>query len=217
MKPYFETKLGQLFHADCADVLRDMEDKFVDLVLTDPPYGIGGKWVGGSGQKSGWSKTHAEKEVRNDWDAAAPRQEVFEDIQRVSKGQIIWGGNYFALPASRCWLIWNKPERGFTLAEAELAWTSADNIVRVFDHNRHVPGREHPTQKPLELFAWCLGLSWAEKLPVVLDPFMGSGTTAVACEQLGRKWIGIERNEQYCELAAKRLSRPMQKSLFSAA
>lgn len=116
---------------------------------------------------------------------------------------IIWGGNYFDLPPSRCWLVWNKPERNFTLAEAELAWTNIDAVVRVFDAPRSDVGREHPTQKPLALMRWCIA-----KLPraeTILDPFMGSGTTGVAAVNLGRRFVGIEREPKYFDIACRRI------------
>ncbi|NIP97629.1 MAG: site-specific DNA-methyltransferase [Akkermansiaceae bacterium] len=117
---------------------------------------------------------------------------------------IVWGGNYFELAPSRCWLVWNKPERGFTLAEAELAWTNADSVVRVFDGNRHDTTTDHPTEKPLRLFKWCASLPWSRSATTILDPFCGSGTTLRAAKDLGRKAIGIEIEERYCEIAAKR-------------
>ena len=203
MTPYFESDHGKLYNGDCLTIIPELEP--VDLVLTDPPYGIGNKWVGGFGKNHGWSKSHLEKEIRNEWDSKPPSKKCLSIIQKISQFQIIWGGNYFDLPVSRCWLVWAKPERGFTLAEAELAWTNADNVVRVYDRRRHESNREHPTQKPLELFLWCLGLPWTLKSNVVLDPFLGSGTTAIACERLKRKWIGIEISEEYCEIAAKRI------------
>jgi len=114
---------------------------------------------------------------------------------------IIWGGNYFPLPPSRCWLVWNKPERGFSLAEAELAWTSFDAVVRVFDGNRSEPDRVHPTQKTVALMRWCVAKTTGD----ILDPFMGSGTTGVACMNLGRKFIGIEIEPKYFDIACERI------------
>ena len=203
LKPYYETELGKLYHGDCLEIMPQLEP--VDLVLTDPPYGIADVWKGGFGKKHGWNKADSVKAFRNSWDTKPPTQEVFDAIFAVSKKQIIWGGNYFKLPPSRCWLVWNKPERGFTLAEAELAWTNADNIVRVCDCKRSDTGRIHPTQKPTKLMFWCLGLSWSKNATTILDPYLGSGTTAIACECLKRKWIGIEIEEKYCEIAAKRI------------
>lgn len=119
--------------------------------------------------------------------------------------KIIWGGNYFAdqLPPTRGWLVWNKPERGFTLSEAELAWTNLDTVVRVLDYRRSDPGREHPTQKPVGVMEW--SISHTKGAKTILDPFMGSGTTGVACVKLGRKFIGIEMESRYFDIACKRI------------
>jgi DNA modification methylase len=201
---YYSDNHTAIACADCRDILPELEP--ADLVLTDPPYGIADKWKGGS--KHGWAKSATEAVVRNLWDETTPDPGTLNAVVNAGKTAIIWGGNYFSevLPRSRCWLVWNKPERGFTLAEAELAWTNADNVVRVFDGPRSDPGRFHPTQKPLSLMLWCLSLSWAKKSETVIDPFMGSGTTMLAAKEFGKRAIGIEAHEQYCEKAAKRLS-----------
>jgi len=200
MKPYYERDGIVIYHGDCREILPTLGQ--VDLVLTDPPYGIGGIWQGGVGH--GWANSREQGVERNKWDAAAPSADTIAQVLRASKEAILWGGNYFDLPTSRGWLVWNKPERNFTLAEAELAWTSKDTIIRVFDANRSDVDRVHPTQKPISLMRWCL-----EKFPnsqTVLDPFMGSGTTLRAAKDLGRNAIGIEIEERYCEIAAKRLA-----------
>lgn len=172
-----------------------------DLLLTDPPYGIGEKWVGGKGH--GWGKARAEGVLRNEWDEKTPSPDTITLCLSACDEAVIWGGNYFELPPSRGWLVWNKPERGFTLAEAELAWTTRDNVMRVYDGNRSDPGREHPTQKTLELMLWCM--KWFPAAQTVLDPFAGSGTTGRACKDLGRKCTMIEREEKYAEIAARRM------------
>ena len=121
---------------------------------------------------------------------------------------IVWGGNYFALPPSRCWLAWVKTSLMGTLADFELAWTNWERPSKLFIEDRNPDGkRQHPTQKPLSLIRWCLGLSLAA---IVLDPFLGSGTTAVACKQLNRNFIGIEINEEYCVIAEQRLKNLQQ-------
>jgi len=120
------------------------------------------------------------------------------------RAAIVWGGNHFALPPSRGWLVWNKPERGFTLAEAELAWTNMDRVIRVCDCRRSDPHRTHPTQKPLAVMKWCIKQAPAD-CQTILDPFMGSGTTLRAAKDLGRRAIGVEISEAYCEIAANRL------------
>lgn len=189
-----------LYLGDCMDILPTLPK--VDAVITDPPYGIAKTWKGGFSSKHGWAKAATESDLRNDWDEFIPSNELFQLILSKGSQQIIWGGNYFDLPPSRCWYVWNKPERGFSLAEAELAWTNKDSVVRVFDWPRSDPGRVHPTQKPIALMAWCV-----EKVDgqTVLDPFMGSGTTGVACAQMGRNFIGIEREPKYFDIACKRI------------
>lgn len=171
----------------------------VDAVITDPPYGIASTWKGGSGH--GWGKAKEEGVLRNQWDEKPPTKDAFDLIRQISSDQIIWGGNYFELPPSRCWLVWNKPERNFTLAEAELAWTNRDNVIRVLDYKRSDTGRTHPTQKPVEVMSWSIGFTKG----TVLDPFMGSGTTGVACAKRGRKFIGIEIEQKYFDIACRRI------------
>lgn len=195
----------ELWHGDCREVLPLLPP--VDLVLTDPPYGIAHVWKGGG--SNGWGKAKADTNERNEWDEKAPTREFFEEYVTADL-QIIWGGNYFDLPMSRGWLVWNKPERNFTLAEAELAWTNFDMPVRVWDGPRSDTGREHPTQKPLRLMEWCIskanGKVWGKKgVETVCDPFMGSGTTGVACARMGLQFVGIERERKYFDIACKRI------------
>jgi site-specific DNA-methyltransferase (adenine-specific) len=200
MTPYYQDDAVTIYLGDCREILPGLEP--VDLVLTDPPYGIADIWSGGS-ERHGWTKANNEGFLRNQWDVKISNDLLYA-VTRIGRKAIVWGGNYYDLPASRGWLIWNKPERGFSLAEAELAWTNIDMVVRVFDGHRSDNGREHPTQKPLALMKWCLERVSTAK--TVLDPFMGSGTTLRAAKDLGRKAIGIEIEEKYCEIAAKRMS-----------
>lgn len=188
----------RLILGDCLEVLPTLGK--VDAVVTDPPYGIGAIWSKGS-EKHGWGKANSEAVLRNEWDDKPPPKELFDMLLQQSDQQIIWGGNYFELPPTRCWLIWNKPERNFSLAEAEMAWTNRDNVIRVLDYRRSDAGREHPTQKPVEVMSWSLGFTSG----TVLDPFMGSGTTLVACAKLGRKGIGIELEPKYFDIACRRV------------
>jgi site-specific DNA-methyltransferase (adenine-specific) len=201
-----------LYLGDCLEILPTLPK--VDAVITDPPYGIAKTWKGGFSGKHGWEKAGEDAGLRNEWDADVPSDELMASIIAKGDEQIIWGGNYFNLPPSRCWFIWNKPERGFTLAEAELAWTNRDNVVRVFDCPRSEPGREHPTQKPVALMAWCVEKT---KAKTILDPFMGSGTTGVAAIQHGRTFIGIEREPKYFDIACRRIEQAYkQRPLFDA-
>jgi len=187
-----------LYLGDCRDILPTLGK--VDAVVTDPPYGIADKWKGGSGH--GWGKAREEGELRNEWDDFTPSTEIMQAVAVAGKEVIIWGGNYFQLPPSRCWLVWSKPERNFSLAEAELAWTNRDNVVRVLDYARSDPDRLHPTQKPVGVMRWSISKTKGE---TILDPFMGSGTTGVAAVQMGRKFIGIEREPKYFDIACKRI------------
>jgi site-specific DNA-methyltransferase (adenine-specific)/modification methylase len=190
----------RLIQADCRDVLPTLGK--VDAVVTDPPYGLGNLWgVGGCGawplrdrdmQSGAWDKTTCEEAVTT--------------ARKISENSVIWGGNYYELPPARGWLIWDKMQEHST-AHAEMAWTNLNIPVRTFRYARAQlasEGKQHPTQKPLPLMVWCLGF-----LPVartILDPFAGSGTTGVACVQLGRRFIGIELEPRYFDIACRRIS-----------
>lgn len=199
-EPYYSDEWVTLYHGDCRDLIHSLGT--FDLLLTDPPYGIAATWKGGSGH--GWGKARDEGQLRNEWDDEAPSMDLIRALLSLAGDAVIWGGNYFPLAPSRGWLVWNKPERNFTLAEAELAWTTRDNVIRVKDLPRSEPGREHPTQKPLSLMRWCIGMF--PKARTVLDPFAGSGTTLRAAKDMGLRSVGVEREERYCEIAAKRLA-----------
>ena len=209
-----------LYLGDCREVLPTLAK--VDAVITDPPYGIADVWKGGFSKKHGWGKAETEAGLRNDWDASVPSDELMQEIVGAGDTAIIWGGNYFDLGKGRGWLIWNKPERNFTLAEAELAWTNFDAVIRVFDGNRSDVGRVHPTQKPLALMNWCIDQAdkqiWkTRKAKTILDPFMGSGTTGVAAVQMGRSFIGIEREPKYFDIACERIERAYSQPDFFVA
>ena len=198
---------AELWHGDCRDVLPLLP--CVDLVLTDPPYGIGI-----DGQKESVSRNPKHNRKANEfmgWDNETPERLVFEMLRYKSAGQIVWGGNYFIdkIPyPTKGWLFWDKGQRGLTMSDGELAWTSFDFPMRALTLNRVAlqedGGTDHPTQKPLRLMSWCLGLVTAS---TVLDPFMGSGTTGVACAQMGRQFYGIERERKYFDIACERISR----------
>lgn len=195
-----------VLQGDCLEVMKTFPDKSFDLVLTDPPYGLNSRMQGGT-----WGENAIYKEMRGQegWDVLITK-EYFDEMFRVSKEQVIWGGNYYTMPPSRCWFAWEKNEKMETLADFELAWTSLDKPAKMFKERRNPDGkRQHPTQKPLELMRWCL--SQFPDAQKILDPFMGSGTTLVAAKYLNRNATGIEISEKYCEIARKRLS---QEQLF---
>ncbi len=173
-------------------------------VLTDPPYGIDFGRSGGFNATHGWGPWREQVA----WDAERPEKAIFDIILACSREQIIWGGNYFTdyLPPTMQWLVWDKGQRDFSLADCEFAWSSQYKAARIFNYGRGKAvqdGKEHPTQKPLQLMQWCLG--FLPEKDTILDPFMGSGTTGVACAKLGRKFIGIEIEPKYFDIACKRV------------
>lgn len=190
-----------LYLGDCRDILLSLPK--VDAVITDPPYGIGDKWdrpdrFGSCGGRL-WNGSDG-------WDAERPSDEVMALVVSSAKSSVIWGGNYFRLEPSRGYLVWDKMQSGFSLADSELAWVSDPITPKTFRYARAQlasEGKEHPTQKPLPLMEWCL--AFFPKAETILDPFMGSGTTGVACMNLGRSFIGIEREPKYFDIACRRI------------
>ena len=200
-KPYYDKDGITIYNADCRQVLPFL-GKF-DLLSTDPPYGMKRDGKPKSTSKHGGHKGYEFK----GWDAEPPKRYVFEMMFEASQDQIIWGVNFFPqfVKPSMGWLLWDKGQR-IDQSDGELAFTSRQGAFRVFTLNRVAIARDgavHPTQKPLALMQWCLG--FFPEAETVLDPFMGSGTTLVAAKLEGRKAVGIEINEAYCESAAKRL------------
>lgn len=214
MRPYYQDEMVTIHHGDSREILPALES--VDLVLTDPPYGIGADSSAASAKGAhGW-KFYGE----TDWDSQRPDAEMFRLVLAAGRRHVVWGGNYFAdlLPPSSCWLLWDKDQRAFSLADFELAWTSYSGAARAFVVPRGLAmrdGKEHPTQKSLAVMRWCIvGIADKKGRPpqTILDPFMGSGTTLRAAKDLGRRSIGIEINEKYCEIAARKCG---QLNLFS--
>lgn len=198
LRPYHEEAAVTIYHGDCRQLVPLM-GRF-DLLLTDPPYGIGEH--GGKARTRG--KSTANHQCMG-WDNERPERWVFDLLLSKSDRQMIFGGNYFAdtLPASRCWLYWRKLMGG-DFADGELVWTSLDAVVREFTKPNKGGSNEHPTQKPPEVMQWCI--QQAGNVQTILDPFAGSGTTGVAAKALGKRAVLIEREERYCEIAARRLA-----------
>ena len=194
-------EVNKIYNDDCLNILKQLPDKCIDLVLTDPPYGIGrfGDRVG--------------KEA-NVWDKK-PSQELFNEIFRVSKNQIIFGANNFTLPESEYFLVWNKMQTVDNFASAELAYTNMKIPAKVFNYSIHQVmqdrkkqgGKSHPTEKPVKLMEWCILLAdkFIDKNGIILDCFSGSGTTAIACHNLKRRFICIEKNYGYWKASCERL------------
>jgi DNA modification methylase len=219
--PFYQDEAVCVYHADCREVLPFLPK--CDLLLTDPPYGIGeaaGKNASRSkpfgGRANGLSHEGRTVDARDygrlEWDSKPPPRWLFDALMEHTTHQIIFGGNYFGLPASSCWLVWDKDNGESDFADCELAWTNLHKAVRRINYRWNgmlqEPGvrkehRVHPTQKPEAVMRWAL--LQAPDGCSVLDPFMGSGTTLVAAKRLGRKAIGIERERSYCEMAVERL------------
>lgn len=232
---------NQILNADCMDILKQLPDKSIDLILTDPPYGGGSRTLGkeksGQGLEDGsintisvhrasngggshknylisrtggtWATKYSQggmfdNDIRH-WDIA-PSKEVFDEIFRVSKNQIIWGGNYFDLPPTRCFNVWKKLtiSEKFTMSMCEYAWTSFNDNAKVWEFAPQDKDRFHPTQKPVDLIAKQINL-YSKEGDLILDCFSGSGTTAIACHRLKRRFICIEKDKNYYEASVKRL------------
>jgi site-specific DNA-methyltransferase (adenine-specific)/modification methylase len=192
-----------LYLADCMDVLPTLGA--VDAVITDPPYGINEN----SAKVASRANAAAAKDYGQfDWDKEPPPAEIIDALRAMSKWQAIFGGNYFALPPTSCWLVWDKLNSG-DFADCELAWTNWPKAVRRIQWRWNGMIRQgneerfHPTQKPLGVMKWAIDL--CPKADTILDPYMGSGTTGIAAVQMGRHFIGIERDPRYFEIACRRV------------
>ena len=189
---------AELYLGDCRDILPTLPK--VDAVITDPPFGLGEKMQGGTwGAKEGFKEMLA-------WDSAPPEVDDLLLIAAHGRNAVMWGGNYFGLPPSRGWLVWDKSNAVPTMADVELAWTNLDRPAKRF---RGTVGRVefgHPTQKPLDLMKWTIQqVDFFGLAKTVFDPFMGSGTTGVAAVQMGRKFVGIEIEPKYFDIACRRI------------
>jgi DNA modification methylase len=196
-----------LYLGDCRELLPLLPR--VDALVSDPPYGI--KQANGFDGFGGMGAPIARRQYEGAWDDERPSTETFAAMLKAASAHVIWGGNYFTdiLPVGRKWLFWDKCQTMPTYSDGEMAWTSLPGVStkRIVYSNNGIMAREkdriHPTQKPVEVMRWCI-----QQIPnarTILDPFMGSGTTGVACVKLGRKFIGIEIDPKYFEIACKRI------------
>ena len=210
MKTYYQDESVTIYNAPCEDVLAALPR--CSLLLTDPPFGINAARHRNS-QANGWRDFGTVEESK--WDAKPASLETLTAFVQLADVSIVWGGNYFGLPPSMGWLVWDKGQREFSLADCELAWTSENRAARVFNMSRSEAlqeGKEYPTQKPEALMRWCIGWSRADKSRPICDPYCGSGNTLKAAKRLGYRAIGIDASERACEITAKRMA---QESLFS--
>ena len=185
---------------DCVEGMKKFPDKYFELAIVDPPYGI-------SVTKMRMGNRNINKiDKSKSWDDAIPNEKYFNELFRVSKNQIIWGGNYFSLPGTRCYLIWDKGESmyGRSFAECEYAWTSFDESARIKKIYPNQSDRIHPTQKPQDLYEWIL-TKYAVKGDKILDTHVGSASSLIACHNLGFSYTGFEIDKVYYDMATKRL------------
>ena len=199
LQPFYDVGGITIYCGDNRTILPLLDD--YDLLLTDPPYGLGDKWQGG---KREWGSTAG---ICPEWDAETAPEWMMKLAMSKAKAAIIWGGNYYALPIARGWLGWDKMQE-HSSGHYELAWTNLEIPTRMYRKSRvesySQMGKVHPTQKPEGLMAWCL--NHAPTAKTICDPWMGSGTTLVAAKARGLRAIGIEANETYCRAAVARLS-----------
>ena len=208
---------AELWLGDCMDYMKPLLDKMFDLAIVDPPYGIGagkGTEIYISNNKKWDNKGIVKNEctIYGDWDSEIPDEKYFQELFRVSNNQIIWGGNYFNLPPSPCYIVWDKENGDSFFADGELAWTSYKTKLRIFRYlscgfmgsHKNRDTRIHPTQKPVKLYEWLL-TNYAKPGQVILDTHLGSGSSAIACNKMGYKLVGIEKDEDYFNAACERI------------
>jgi site-specific DNA-methyltransferase (adenine-specific) len=209
-------KLGkaELHNADCMELMVKYPDGYFELAIVDPPYGIG---AGGKSFMNGASKTAHQYTRDLSWDSEPPAENYFLELRRVSKNQIIFGGNYFVLPPSRCFLIWDKTIHGNSYADCEMMWTSFDSVARIYRKNMveiTLDGRIHPTQKPIALYEWLL-TNYAKKGDKILDTHLGSMSSVIACHNLNFQIVGSELDKDYFDAGIARVKQAMaQERLF---
>lgn len=216
-------ELNKLYNCDCMELMAQIPDKYFELAIVDPPYGIGydQKAFKSAGKRSKNGAAPKKKYHASNWDSASPDNNYFSELFRVSRNQIIFGANHFIskIPFdSSCWIVWNKDNGNTCFADAELAWTSFASPVRLFKYTwngmlqENMKAKEyriHPTQKPVALYEWLLS-KFADKGDKILDTHAGSASSLVACHNMGFDFVGCEIDEEYYRLANERLQAAQQ-------
>eukprot|EP00918_Siedleckia_nematoides_P037459 GHVU01081232.1.p1 GENE.GHVU01081232.1~~GHVU01081232.1.p1 ORF type:complete len:218 (+),score=24.36 GHVU01081232.1:1051-1704(+) len=214
-----------IYNKDCLEAMKLMQDNQFDLAIVDPPYGI--DYSGEDGliskgkikRKNGtYATIKRKKHTKKEWDKETPKDEYFIELMRVSKEQIIWGGNYFDLPPTRGIICWDKKQMLETFSRWEYAWSSFNKVAKMFcfDNRGFLSGEEniHPTQKPVKLYEWLL-MNYAKEGDKILDTHLGSGSIALACHNLGYDLEGYELDKEYYDNATKRIKQHQaQTTLF---
>lgn len=195
------------YNMDCMQGMKEFPDKYFDLAIVDPPYGID---INQSGRLGKYNNENKE------WDKCTPNKNYFNELFRISKHQIIWGGNYFELPPTKCFLIWDKKQPcDISFASCEFAWTNFDSVAKTFYMSPMNTGetRIHPTQKPVALYQWILN-RYAKEGDKILDTHVGSASSLIACHRAGLDYVGFELDEYYYNLAKERLEKEKQQIIM---
>ena len=197
---------SEVFNTDCLEYMRTLPDKAFQLAIADPPYQIGTSKSshGGAGKLKNRVMNRQAKKF-TEWDKA-PSQEFFDELKRVSEHRVIWGGNYFPLPPARCILVWDKVQPWENFAQVELAWTDFDWSAQLFQYDNRTGDKIHPTQKPVDLYAWILR-KFAKPGDHIFDPMMGSQSSRIAAYKLGFDYVGCELDKEYFDKGCERFNR----------
>ena len=200
-------------NANCMDYLKEFPDNYFDLAIVDPPYGLLEHGAQTGGEK-GIMENRAYRNKKIDkWDHS-PRPEYFSDLFRVSKNQIIWGGNYFELPPCRCFIVWDKMQPFETFSRCEFAWTSFKSPAKIYTQDNRYAGKIHPTQKPINLYEWLIS-RYAKDGDLILDTHVGSASSLIACHKTNHRYVGFEIDQEYYNKAKERLlNETAQMTLF---
>ena len=199
------------YNMDCMEGMKEFPDKYFDLSIVDPPYGI--NINNNMGRRKGQLPSKFPKAY---WDDKPPTYEYFQELFRVSKHSIIWGGNYFNLPPTKCFIVWRKTQisDSMSFSMVEYAWTDLDGVAKEFSSSSNERNRIHATQKPIALYIWLLN-KYANKDDIILDTHVGSASSLIACYRTNHKFVGFELDEYYYSIANKRLQDEMsRKKLF---
>ena len=192
-------ELNQIIHADCMDIMKDIPDKWFELAIVDPPYGL-------ERFKKGGSHLNKYGSENKEWNNIKPDKKYFDELFRISQNQIIWGGNNFELPTSEYFIIWHKPNmpEGMSFASCEYAWTSIKKPSKIFSKHSSLEKRISPTQKPVALYRWLLQ-NYAKPGDKIIDTHSGSGSLACACHLEKFDFLAIEKDEDYYKASVERL------------
>ena len=197
---------SEVHNIDCLEYMRTLPDNYFQLAIADPPYGLDPSssetWSDKSALKN---RMWAKGKIGESWDKA-PEQEFFDELQRVCENVIIWGGNYFPLPPTRCIICWDKCQPWENFSQIELAWTSFDKPAKLYKFDNRTSDKIHPTQKPVDLYAYCLR-NFAKDGDRIFDPMMGSQSSRIAAYKLGFDYVGCELDKEYFDKGCERFDR----------